>query len=113
MINKFKEADGSWNWKKVGALFLVPITMWTLSTWYARYSWMRDQCYKVAVNEKSVLDAKSYLETQVGVLHKRISEEQDKRELKDEKLMGLIIDLLKQQQNQIQLQQKQLEKEVK
>lgn len=128
MIDKLKDSDGTWSWKKIGALFLVPLTMWTLSTWYGRYSWMRDQCYKVATNEnlvvktgenlekkdidlqKQIDNLKDDLDKKIGIAHGRMTGETEKREAKDDQLMQLIIDLLKQQQRQLEVQQEQLEK---
>lgn len=109
MIDKLKTTEGKWNRKKLIALFMVPVTMWVLNTWYGRYAFLRDQAYRVQTVEKSM----EKLEKSYGVLHRRISEEQNKRESKDEVIMKLIFDMLKHQQNQIQLQQKQLEKETK
>ena len=127
MIDKLK-TNGKWSWRKIGAALMVPVIMFCLSTGYSRYSWMRDQCYKVAVNEKAIIqegtrlkdkdaellkmlrDLKAELKKSDGILHSRVNKEVDKREAKDEQLMGLIIEMLKQQQKSMEIQQKQLEK---
>jgi hypothetical protein len=106
MLKKLlKDAEGGWSWKKIGALFMVPVTMFVLSTWYNRYSWLRDQAYKVDRIEKS-LESK---DKQIAILHDRISKETDKREATFHRLLDLIMDAVKQQQKQIDIQQKQME----
>jgi hypothetical protein len=134
-MNKILKTDGKWSWRKIGTALMVPVIMFCLSTAYSRYSWMRDQCYKVATNEKSIIqagehlkqkdaelsnkdekleqmikDLKAELKKSDGILHGRMSKETDKRENKDDQLMGLIIEMLKQQQKSMEIQQKQLSK---
>ena len=122
------KTNGRWSGRKIGAAAAVPLMMFVLSIGYSRYSWMRDQCYKVATNEKYIVEAKenfekkdSHLEQQIkdlkaelkksdGILHSRVNKEVDKREAKDEQLMNLIIEMLKQQQKSMEIQQKQFEK---
>lgn len=127
-MDKILKTNGNWSWRKILAIFLVPITMFVLSTWYSRYAWMRDQCYKVATNENLVVKTgenlekkdtdlqkqidglKAELDKKIGIAHGRMTSETEKREAKDDQLMQLIIDLLKQQQRQLEVQQQQLEK---
>ena len=127
MIDKLK-TDGKWSWRKISAALMVPVIMFCISTGYSRYSWMRDQCYKVAVNENNVIQTGKNLEKKDtdlqkqidnlraefkksdGILHGRIGKEIDKRESKDDQLMNLIIEMLKQQQKSMEIQQKQLSK---
>ena len=126
-MSKILKTDGKWSWRKIGAALMVPVIMFCLSTAYGRYSWMRDQCYKVATNEKSIIQAgealkakdksldkkidelKAEMKKGEGILHSRMSKETDKRENKDDKLMGLIFEMLKQQQKSMEIQQKQIE----
>ncbi len=135
---KILKTDGKYSWRKIIAALLVPITMFILSTWYGRYSWIRDQAYKVAVNEKYIVEAKENLQKKdkelqkaiddlrvemnkkSGVLHSRankettkLERETDKREKGDERLLDLILDMLDNQQRNIQHQQDQLEKKAK
>lgn len=107
MIDKLK-TNGKWSWKKIGAAAMVPIMMFVLSKSYDRYSFLRDHAYMVDQLKKDI----AKLEKANGILHSRISTETEKREAKDERIMALIFDMLKHQQNQIQLQQKQLEKKA-
>lgn len=127
MIDKLK-TNGKWSWRKIGAALMVPVIIFCINTAYARYSWMRDQCYKVATNEKAIVqegvhlkEKDTDLQKQIdalraefkksdGILHGRIGKETDKRELKDDQLMNLIIEMLKQQQKSMEIQQKQFEK---
>jgi len=128
---KILKTDGKWSWRKIVGALMVPVVMFCLSTAYSRYSWMRDQCYKVAINEKSIVQAGENLkakdkaldkkieklETDMkkgdGILHSRASKETDKRERGDERLLSLILDMLDSQQRNIQHQQDQLEKKAK
>ena len=118
------KTDGKWSWRKIAAALMVPITMFVLSTAYGRYSWMRDQCYKVATNENSMImlkenllskdkELQALIDKNNGILHSRTSKETDKREKGDERLLNLILDMLENQQRNIQHQQDQLEQKAK
>jgi hypothetical protein len=116
-FKKFVMTDGKASWRKILLVFMVPVTMFVLSTAYARYSWMRDQSYKVAINEKYIIEAKRNLERKdkelqkaidalkveidkkSGILHSRANKETDKREKGDERLLDLILKSIKQQQD--------------
>ena len=128
---KILKTDGKWSVRKIVAALMVPVTMFVLSTWYGRYSWIRDQAYKVAVNEKYIVEAKENLQKKdkelqkaiddlkaemnkkSGILHSRANKETDKREKGDERLLNLILDLLDNQQRNIEHQQNQLEQKAK
>ncbi len=125
---KILKTNGKWSWKKVGLALLVPLTMFVVTTSYSRYSWIRDQAYKVATNEKALIQTKENLLTKdkelqkaidvlraemnkkSGILHSRMNKEQDKREHTDERMMDLIVRMLQQQQKQVEIQQKQMSK---
>ena len=125
---KILKTDGKWSIRKIVAALMVPVTMFVLSTWYGRYSWIRDQAYKVAVNEKYIVESKENLQKKdkelqkaiddlraemnkkSGILHSRANKETDKRERGDQRLLNLILDMLDNQQRNIQHQQDQLEK---
>ena len=122
IVKKFVMTDGKASWRKILAVFMVPVTMFILSTAYARYSWMRDQCYKVATNEKSLLQTKEsllakdkWLEAEInknnGILHSRVNKEQDKRERSNERMLDMIFKMLQQQQKQVEIQQEGLQKQ--
>lgn len=114
---KILKTDGKWSVRKIVAALMVPVTMFVLSTWYGRYSWIRDQAYKVAVNEKYIVEAKENLQRKdkelqkaidnlkaemnksSGILHSRANKETDKREKGDERLLDLILKSIKQQQD--------------
>ncbi len=124
IVKKFVMTDGKASWRKILAVFMVPVTMFVLSTAYARYSWMRDQCYKVATNEKSMLQTKEsllakdkWLEAKQnknnGVLHGRLNKEVDKREKGDQRMLDMIFKMLQQQQKQVEIQQEGLHKQEK
>ena len=120
MAKILKTEEGKWSWRKISAALMVPVMMFVLSTGYARYAWMRDQCYKVATNEKSLvqtgenlkakdraLDNKiDKLEAEMkkgdGILHNRANKETDKREKGDERLLDLILKSIKQQQDMLE-----------
>ncbi len=135
---KILKTDGKWSVRKIVAALMVPVTMFVLSTWYGRYSWIRDQAYKVAVNEKYIVEAKENLQRKdkelqkaiddlrvemnkkSGVLHSRankettkLERETDKREKGDERLLNLILDMLDNQQRNIEHQQNQLKQKAK
>ena len=130
MSKYLKTGEGKWSLWRVVPLgtVIASLLVFSATTAWKRYQWITDQCYKVATNEKSIIqagenlkskdndlqkqldDIKDDVDRKNGILHGRISGEADKREAKDEKLMGLIIDLLKQQQRQMEVQQEQLEK---
>jgi hypothetical protein len=117
LVKKFVMTDGKASWRKILLVLMVPVTMFVLSTAYARYSWMRDQSYKVAINEKYIIEAKRNLERKdkelqkaidalkveidkkSGILHSRANKETDKREKGDERLLDLILKSIKQQQD--------------
>lgn len=137
MTQILKTKEGKWSlWKSIpiGAI-ISGLILFSATTAYKRYDWMRDQCYKVATNEKSIVqagehlkqkdaelskkdddleqlikDLKAELKKSDGILHGRMSKETDKREQKDDQLMGLIIEMLKQQQRTMEIQQEQLRK---
>jgi hypothetical protein len=122
LVKKFVMTDGKASWRKILLVFMVPVTMFVLSTAYARYSWMRDQCYKVATNEKSLLQTKEsllakdkWLEVKIdknnGILHGRLNKEQDKREKSDDRMEDMIFKMLQQQQKQVEIQQEGLHKQ--
>ncbi|MCK5291279.1 MAG: hypothetical protein KAR39_04605 [Thermoplasmata archaeon] len=128
---KILKTDGKWSVRKIVAALMVPLMMFIISTWYGRYSWIRDQAYKVAVNEKYIVEAKENLQKKdkelqkaiddlkaemnkkSGILHSRANKETDKREKGDERLLNLILDMLDNQQRNIQHQQDRLEKKAK
>ena len=121
-IKNFVMTDGKASWRKILAVFMVPVTMFILSTAYARYSWMRDQCYKVATNEKSLFQTKEsllakdkWLEAEQnksnGILHTRLNKEVDKRERGDQRMLDMIFKMLQQQQKQVEIQQEGLQKQ--
>lgn len=121
-IFKTIKTEGKFSWKKICIALMIPLTMFVLTTAYGRYAWMRDQCYKVATNEKSLMQTKEnllakdiQLEALVnknnGVHHMRANKEQDKREKGDERLMDLFIKILDSQQKSVELQQKNVEKQ--
>lgn len=123
-ITKMVKTNGSWSVKKILVALMIPLTMFVLTTAYGRYAWMRDQCYKVATNEKSLMQTKEnllakdkFLEALInknnGVLHMRANKEQDKREKGDERLMDLFIKILDSQQKSVEIQQKSVEKQEK
>jgi hypothetical protein len=138
MTKLLKDGEGKWSVLKIVITAIITATTGTLisfsvSTAYGRYSWIRDQCYKVATNEKAIIQAgeslkakDQWLEEEInknnGVLHRRISgvekeinqkvdKEQDKREDQDQRLLDLIIKVLESQQKQVEIQQKGLEKQ--
>lgn len=135
MTKYLKDKEGKWSILKIIITALITAIISTsvgfgISTAYGRYAWMRDQCYKVATNEKAIIQAgkslkekDEWLEEEVnknnGVLHRRISglesdlrqklnKEQDKREAQDQRLFDLIIKSLEQQQKSVEIQQKML-----
>ncbi len=117
MTKILKTYDGKWSVKKILLAAMVPLLMFVLTTGYGRYAWMRDQSYKVAVNEKYIIEAKKNLERKdkelqkaidalkveidkkSGILHSRANKETDKREKGDERLLDLILKSIKQQQD--------------
>jgi len=116
-VSKYlKDAEGKWSIGKIiiGAVItsiIGTLIGFVVTTSYSRYSWMRDQCYKVATHEKALQQAGENFKTQIGVLHGRITTEVDKRERADERLIDLIFKVLEQQQKQVEIQQKGLEKQ--
>ena len=120
MAKILKTENGKWSWRKIGLALLIPLTMFVVSTSYARYSWIRDQAYKVATNEKALIQTKESLlakdkalEKQIaqlraemnkksGILHVRANKETDKREKGDERLLDLILKSIKQQQDMLE-----------
>jgi len=121
-ITKPFKTNGSWSVKKILIALMVPLTMFVLTTAYGRYSWIRDQCYKVATNEKSLVQTKEnllakdkFLEALInknnGVHHGRANKETDKREKGDERLMDLFIKILDSQQRSVELQQESVQKQ--
>ena len=122
LVKKFVMTDGKASWRKILAVFMVPVTMFVLSTAYARYSWMRDQCYKVATNENSLFQTKEsllakdkWLEAEQnksnGILHGRLNKEINKREISDQRMLDMIFKMLQSQQKQVQIQQKSLQQQ--
>jgi len=116
MANFLKHESGKWNIPKVIITTIITAVIGTLisftvTTAYSRYSWMRDQCYKVATHEKAITQTGENLKLQIQVLHGRITTEVDKREHADERLTDLIFKVLEQQQKQVEIQQKGLEKQ--
>lgn len=116
-MTKILKTDGKWSVKKILATIAVPLLMFVISTWYGRYAWIRDQAYKVAVNEKYIIESKENLQKKdnelqkaiddlraemdkkSGILHTRANKETDKREKGDERLLDLILKSIKQQQD--------------
>lgn len=124
MAKILKTADDKWSVKKIAAALMVPVTIFVLTTAYGRYSWMRDQCYKVATHELALVQTKealiakdAFLEALInknnGILHSRDNKETDKREKGDERLMDLFLKVLDSQQQSLKHQQDQLEKKAK
>jgi hypothetical protein len=124
MATKLLKTDGKYNWRRIAAAIMVPIVIFVLTTAYGRYSWMRDQCYKVATHELALIQTKealitkdAFLEALInknnGILHSRDSKETDKREKGDERLMDLFLKVLDSQQQSLKHQQDQLEKKAK
>lgn len=138
MAKIFKTTDDKWSVKKILVALTIPLIMFVLTTWYGRYAWIRDQAYKVAVNEKYIVEAKENLQKKdkelqkaiddlrvemnkkAGILHSRanketdkLERETDKREKGDERLLNLILDMLDNQQRNIEHQQNQLEQKAK
>ena len=122
LVKKFVMTDGKASWRKILAVFMVPVTMFVLSTAYARYSWMRDQCYKVATHERSLMQTKEaliekdkWLEAKQnksnGILHTRLNKEIDKREKSDARVIDMLFKMLQQQQKQVEIQQEGLKKQ--
>jgi hypothetical protein len=113
MATKILKADGKYSWRRIAIAIMVPITIFVLTTAYGRYSWMRDQCYKVATHELALIQTKEaliakdvFLEALInknnGILHSRDNKETDKREKGDERLLDLILKSIKQQQDLIE-----------
>jgi len=133
MAQILKTKEGKWSlWKLVPVGSVVAgLILFTVNTSYQRYSWMRDQCYKVATNESYLKEAKKNLDDKDtkfdqrlddlkaelkksdGIIHGRMSKETDKRERGDERLLNLILDMLDQQQRTIKQQQDMLEQKAK
>ena len=138
MAKFLKNEKGDWSILKIIITALITALISTsvgfgITTAYGRYSWMRDQCYKVATNEKAIMQAgeslkekDKWLEEEQnknnGILHRRVSElekelrqsinkEQDKRENQDQRLLDLVVKVLEHQQKQVEIQQKGLEKQ--
>ena len=123
MTQLLKSKDGSWSILKIiiGAAItgiIGTLIAFSVNTSYQRYAWMRDQCYKVATNESLLIETKKNfekkdieLQEQIdknnGILHNRITDEVNKREKNDERLMDLFLETLKQQQKQVEIQQEQ------
>ncbi|NOQ49798.1 MAG: hypothetical protein GQ553_03955 [Nitrosomonadaceae bacterium] len=121
-ITKIVKTNGSWSVKKILIALMIPLTMFVLTTAYGRYSWIRDQCYKVATHEKALMQTKealitkdAFLEALIsknnGILHSRANKEQDKRERGDERLMDLFIKILDSQQKSVELQKESVQKQ--
>lgn len=131
-----KDDDGKFSIWRIVISTVITATIATLVGFsvniaYQRYSWMRDQCYKVAINEKNIiqegenLKAKdAWLENEINknndILHRRVTSVGDnlnykiasetvKRENSDERMMDLIIKIFEHQQKQVEIQQKSLE----
>jgi len=128
MAERILKTNGSYSKKKIGMIALgaliTTLIGFTINTGYARYSWMRDQCYKVATNENSLMqtkenllakdiELKALIDKNNGVLHSRANKEQDKREKGDERLMDLFIKILDSQQKSVELQKESVQKQEK
>lgn len=124
MAKILKTEEGKWSWRKISAALMVPVMMFVLSTGYARYSWMRDQCYKVATNESAMImlkenllnkdkELQALIDKNNGILHSRANKETDKREKGDERLMDLFLKGLDSREKSLKHQQDQLEKKAK
>jgi len=116
MASFLKDKEGKYSVLKIVVTAIITAVIGTLvsfsvSTAYGRYAWMRDQCYKVATQEKAIIQTGENLNKQVGILHQRVTTETDKREHADERMMDLLIKVLEQQQRQVEIQQKGLEKQ--
>ncbi len=132
IMSKIWKTNGSVSSKKIGALIvgalITTLIGFSINTGYARYSWMRDQAYKVATNEnlarefktnsekkdveldKKLDDFRAEMKKSIGTLHQLRSKETDKREHVDERIMDLVVRMLQQQQKQVEIQQKQMSK---
>ena len=131
MTKYLKTEEGKWSKLKIipiGAI-VSGLIIFALTTAYHRYEWIRDQCYKVATNEKLVIKTgedlhdkdislqkqinalRDDLELKSGILHQRVNDEAKARDAKDVRLEDLIIDMLKGQREQINIQREQLKKD--
>lgn len=113
MSKYLKDKEGKWSLLKVIPIgtVIASLLVFSATTAYKRYAWMRDQCYVVDTHKAALVETKKYLENQVGVLHGRMSKETDKREAGDQRLLDIIIKILEQQQKQVEIQQQGLEKQ--
>lgn len=134
---KILKTNGKWSWRKISAALMVPVVMFCLNIAYVRYSWFRDQAYKIDTiieAEESFKKKDSELQRSIdkleadmekgdskleadmkkgdGILHSRASKETDKREKGDERLLNLILDMLDSQQKSIKQQQEYMEQKT-
>lgn len=118
------------SWLRTVLALVSTALVGVLLSWFI---WVTTQAYDVATNkalikdtatrlEKNIkgnaddivlneMEAERHLEKMLGILHGRINNEIDKREKNDERLMDLVIKILEQQQKQVEIQQKGLEKQ--